>query len=134
LPRRPWKSNPYVGLALLLVIALAGWLTYRIVKRPGETVEYSYVLQCANPECEARGRAFEDSFPAGEKPPFRCRYCGQKTAYFVLRCRACGEVFSSLKSPSKGIPYRCPNPDCGKEAAFPLEPGQELLNELSVPE
>ena len=125
---RSWKSNPFVGLILLVVILVAGWLTYRIVRKPGKTAEYSYVLQCTNPAC---GRTFEASYPKGQKPPFRCPYCGKKTAYFLLKCRACGEVFNSLKSPSRKVPYVCPN--CGKEEGFPLEPGQVRLDEVSSP-
>lgn len=123
MPRRPWKSNPYVGLVLLVIIVGAGWLTYRIIKRPGVLAEYSYVLRCTNPAC---GRTFEESYAEEQTPPFRCPHCAEKTAYFLLKCRGCGESFPSLKSPSQKAPYTCPN--CGKEAAFPLEPGQVPLD------
>ena len=129
MPMRSWKSNPFVALVLLVVILLAGWLTYRIVRKPGKTAEYSYVLRCTNPEC---GRTFEDLYPEGREPPFTCSYCGEKTAYFLLKCRACGEEFDSLKSPSQKVPYLCPN--CGKEAGFPLEPGQVRLDGVPAPQ
>ena len=115
---RSWKSNPYVGLILLVIAFGAGWLTYRTVKRPGEVPEYSYVLKCSHPDC---GRVFEASYPEGRKPPFPCPFCASP-AYLALRCRACGEIFPSIKSPSKQAPYICPK--CGERMAFPLEPGQ----------
>ena len=122
---RTWKSNPFVGLALLVVISGAGWLTYRTVKGPAQVVNYSYVLMCTNPDC---GEIFQGSYPENEEPPFPCPVCGSP-AYPALRCRACGAVFPSLKSPSQRAPYSCP--ECRKGTAFPLEPGQ--LNRAAPP-
>lgn len=122
---RSWKSNPYVGLVLLVIVLGAGWLTYRTVKGPGEKTVYCYVLKCTHPDC---GQLFEASYPEGQKPPFRCPLCGSP-AYPALRCRACGATFPSIKSLSRRSPYVCP--ECLKTAAYPLECGQVNLDTAS---
>jgi len=121
-----WKSNPLVGLALLVVIFGAGWLVYRTVRKPGQMVEYSYVLKCTNPQCE---EVFEGSYPKGEEPPFRCPRCGEKSAYILLQCRACGKTFTPLNNLYQRAPYLCP--ECGKRTGYPIEPGQIPLEATS---
>lgn len=130
MPKRSWKNNPLIGVGLLAIAVVAAWLTYRVVKPSKRDIEYSYVLKCANPNCE---NLFVRSYTEGQRPPFTCPACKQKQAYIALQCPspACRRIFPSVDSPSRHPPYLCPY--CKAEGrdviAIPLEPGQKPLDE-----
>lgn len=116
-PMRNWRSNPVIGLLLVAVAMGAAWLTYQNVRKPSRGVEYSYVLKCTNAAC---GRIFVKSYPAGQQPPFPCRFCGSPS-YPAYKCRAKGHIFPLMKGSSTRPSNICPY--CGSRG-YPLDPGQ----------
>lgn len=84
-----WKTNPYIAVVLVVLLAVAIWLMVRSLI-PQRQVEYQQVVMCTHPDC---GYIFWITTDPTTQPPYECDKCHLKTAYLALRCVECGEIF-----------------------------------------
>lgn len=71
--------------------------------------EQVYSLQCV-----ACGEMYKTRMALADKPPWVCEKCGERGAYFAMKCEECGEVFPfALPVDEDGNPIlqnpACPN-------------------------
>jgi hypothetical protein len=82
-------------LVLAVLLGIIGLASYYAVTRSKSDDEegrgYTAILMCTNPACKTK--PFPQRIVAGRRPPYKCKYCGKKTAYRAVRCDNCGEVF-----------------------------------------
>jgi DNA-directed RNA polymerase subunit RPC12/RpoP len=81
-------------LAIIILLGTIGIFSYFAVTRskpePEEGRGYTAILMCTNPACQ---KIFPQRVIAGQAGPYRCKYCGRKTAYRAVRCDNCGHIF-----------------------------------------
>ncbi len=82
-------------VVLVLLLGIIGVASYYAVTRSKPDEEkgrgYTAVLMCTNPACKKE--PFPQRIIAGRRPPYKCKYCGKKTAYRAVRCDNCGAIF-----------------------------------------
>ena len=85
-----WKYNPYVALALLLVIIVI--IAYQLAIRPPPDEMYTAVLICMSDKHDHELYVFEAEINVNDEAPYLCPECGEKTAYSALKCYDCGKI------------------------------------------
>ena len=117
-----WKYNPYVALALLLVIIVVIAYQLAVRRQTGSEEVFTKVLICnSSNHKDEKTRVFEAEIGKNDKPPYLCPVCGEKTAYRALKCYNpdCGQI-----SPILDKEIRCHL--CGSTHAKPVDRLEEL--------
>ena len=100
-----WKTNPLVGVILVLIIIVA---LVMIIKN-ALPKKYYYTTDL---KCESCGEVFQKGIVSGTTFPVRCPKCGNKEAYHALKCLDCGEIFIFKEElPMEMMMPKCPK--CG---------------------
>ncbi len=101
-----------VGGSVVIVVASLFWIAARLKGKGGTSPHKEvYTLQCA-----ACGETYRTKMALADKPPWVCEKCGERAAYFAMKCQDCGKIFPfALPTDENGNPIQqnpvCPN--CG---------------------
>ena len=80
-----------VTVILLGIVSVASYFAVTRSKPvPEEGRGYTAILMCGAPACQ---KTFPERVIAGRPGPYKCKYCGKKTAYQAVRCDNCGQIF-----------------------------------------
>lgn len=99
-----------VGGSVVVIIASLFWISARL-KGKGDPSQHTevYYLQCV-----ACGEMYKTKMALADKPPWVCEKCGERGAYFAMKCEDCGEIFAfALPVDEDGNPI-LQNPACPK--------------------
>ncbi|NIA17372.1 MAG: hypothetical protein GWO86_03390, partial [Planctomycetes bacterium] len=113
-----------IGVTMVLVLGFIGESMGLFGSGVGSGSNKPIVMLCANPKC---GKSYEisrsefqklmqDMGPGGMmpmmQPVFKCKFCGEKSAYIAQKCEKCGAVFvPDYTDQSNEYPDTCP--ECG---------------------
>lgn len=86
----PSKSILTMIILLGVTVVAAYFAVTRSKPEPEEGRGYTAILMCSNPKCQ---KVFPQKVIAGQPGPYKCKYCGKKTAYRAVRCDNCGQIF-----------------------------------------
>lgn len=116
------RKKPVMLGVIFVCLSTAGVVTYMTMPEgPGQP--RSYLLKCKNPDCGAEykigsgeytGFAREHIDTKTDNPTgMACKKCGKETAYRIVKCDKCGEVFF-YHYDGKDFADRCPKCGCSK--------------------
>jgi len=137
------SKNVKIIVSVLCLVLAAGILYFTTFRSEGggDSGDVQIWLKCVNPDCNQAYSLTPDEFlemqhqggmnpmmmMPGQSQAFKCKKCGQQSAYMAQKCEKCKEVFI-MQMPGPGeanqdFPDRCPK--CGYSAIEQAEKQQK---------